>query len=95
MVFIKGQSGNPGGKVKGVSIVNILKEELRKIDPGTQKMVANGLVDVIIKKAVKNKDVTMIKDILNRVDGLPQAKVDVTTDGEKIEGIKYILPNEK
>jgi len=85
MVWKKGQSGNPNGRPEGsVSIVAEIKNKLKEIPDGSKKTYLQQLVETIFKKSIKDKDVKMITDIINRVDGKAKESVDVTTGGDKI-----------
>jgi hypothetical protein len=79
--------GNPGGgRPKGsVSIVEGIKKKLEELAPGEDvKTYRDIFIEKIFEKANKDGDVQMMKDVINRVDGMPQAHVDLTTDGEKL-----------
>ena len=78
------------GRPKGsVSIVAKLKEELLKIPQGKRKTYLELLVKRILDKGIKSGDVSMIKDIINRVDGMPQNNLDLTTKGESLVEILH------
>tara|TARA_Y100000310_G_C20658866_1_gene803556 strand:+ start:905 stop:1246 length:342 start_codon:yes stop_codon:yes gene_type:complete len=75
----KGESGNPNGRPKGsISVVSALKRELAKVPEGEKKTYLELLVKRIMKKGIVDGDVSMIKDIINRVDGMPKENVDIT-----------------
>jgi len=83
--FKKGQSGNPAGRKKGsLSLIPILKKELLKkvrLKGKKQKITyARALIKKILKKAIIEEDVQMIKDIFNRVDGMPKQSMDLGLD---------------
>lgn len=69
----KFKEGNPGGgRPKGsVSIVSAIKAKLEECPEGKEKTYLYYLVEKIFKKAVIDDDVSMIKDIIDRVDGKP------------------------
>jgi len=88
-LYVKGQSGNPAGRPEGsISVVSALKRELAKMAEGQttkeKKTYLEQLIKTILDKGIKEKDVTMIKDIIDRVDGKPLNNLDVTSQGEKI-----------
>jgi len=83
--FKKGQSGNSKGRPKGsLSLVSLLKEELEKFIKGGKKekvTYAKALIRKVLKKAIVDEDIQMMKDILNRVDGMPKQSVEVENEG--------------
>lgn len=83
MVFIKGVSGNPAGRPKRKTLTELLHEKLDK-DGGW-----DNLVEAIMTLA-KRKDKDIIKEIWKYTDGLPTQRTDITTDGEKLEGLVII-----
>lgn len=89
--FVKGNPG--GGRPKGsFSLVEMIKNKLQEQAKDKDKTYAEYFIDQLIKKTVVDGDVTMMRDILNRVDGMPQQKVDMTTQGEKIQSGVIVLP---
>jgi|TARA_Y100000310_G_scaffold325717_1_gene389599 hypothetical protein len=84
----KGESGNPNGRPEGsISVVSALKRELAKTPDGEKKTYLELLVKRMLKKGIVDGDVSMIKDIVNRTDGLPRQNLDVTSGGENIKQI--------
>ena len=82
--FVKGNPG--GGRPKGsISVVSAIKKKLEECPEGKEKTYLHYLVEKIMKKAIVDDDVSMIKDIINRVDGMPKESVDV-----KYEEVKPI-----
>lgn len=84
--FKPGQSGNPKGRPKGaISLVAILREKLAEIPPGSEdrKTYADLFIQRALGIALNGGDVAMIRDILNRIDGLPQGSLDLNTSGEQ------------
>ena len=86
----KGQSGNPGGRPKiGVSVTKLVAEALehevtaRGIDGKEKKAkVVEFLAEIIVARALKG-DISMIKAIWDRIDGLPAQKLDLgSSEGE-------------
>ncbi len=85
--FTAGASGNPAGRPKGsVSVVEAIKKKLQECPAGKEKTYLHYLVEKIMKKAVIDDDVAMIKDIINRVDGMPKESHDVNAE------IKLVKP---
>ena len=99
--FQKGQSGNTAGKKKGtISIVTALKRELEKIpdyhglDNEEKKSWLELIVRKMLRKGVEDGDVAMLKDIVNRVDGMPKETLDIQSKGERIGGFNFIRPED-
>lgn len=77
---------NREGRPKGsISVVSAIKKKLEECPEGKEKTYLHYLVEKIMKKAIVDDDVAMIKDIINRVDGMPKESVDV-----KYEEVKPI-----
>jgi len=75
--FKPGQSGNPKGRPKGtLSVVAELKKQLEQCPDGDKRTYLEILVKKVLKKGIVDGDVNMIKDIINRVDGMPQQKIE-------------------
>jgi hypothetical protein len=88
--FKPGQSGNPAGRPKGtLSLVSLLKRKLAEyIETTDEKKItyAEALIIEMLKKALKDGDVAMIRDIMDRIDGRPTQRTELTgKDGEPIE----------
>ena len=84
--FKKGQSGNSKGRPKGsLSLVSLLKEELEKFiktaDKKERVTYAKALIRKVLKKAIVDEDIQMMKDILNRVDGMPKQAIEMDNKG--------------
>lgn len=63
--FVKGQSGNPGGRPKGISLAAVLADELSVDD-------ARKVIRAIVK-AAKDGDVRAFQALIDRTDGkVPQ-----------------------
>ena len=93
-IWKKGQSGNPNGRPGGsVSIVEGIKKKLLEIEPINKKTYLELFLSSYFKNAIKNGDTNLMRDIINRVDGMPKQNVDVMSDGEKLQGPLPYLPN--
>ena len=75
--FATGVSGNPEGrKIGSFSLVAILKNKLQELPEGQDKETyAHKLILRMLKSAIIEGDGAMIRDIVNRVDGLPKASL--------------------
>jgi Family of unknown function (DUF5681) len=70
--FKPGQSGNPGGRPRGVSLTKLIsglleKEEFQGVSLEGRK-VADALAFVIVKKAIEG-DYRFVELVMNRIDG--------------------------
>jgi len=85
--FKPGQSGNLKGRPKGTfSLATILKRKLQEVPEGEQRILADSLIDDLIKKAFDEKDPKAMKLIMNYVDGLPRATIGLDGgEGKPIE----------
>lgn len=96
--WVKGVSGNPEGakKGQGISLVGLLKKKLETIPDGVDKLsFAEAIIEVLVKKAIKDEDIHAIKDIINRVDGMPRESIDVTGEGVPIALIEFVGKGDK
>lgn len=70
--FVPGVSGNPNGRPEGtLSLVAILKEELEKIPGGKKEEYARIFIRKYIDKAMIEGDASIMRDMINRIDGIP------------------------
>ena len=89
--FIKGVSGNPLGKPEGsISVVSAIKKKLEEYPEGKDKTYLYYLIETIFKKAIVENDVSMIKDIINRIDGMPKQPI----VGDKDQPIEITISQE-
>lgn len=72
--FKPGQSGNPGGRPKGVSLTALLREAMEQ--PDGETTVAQELVNMAIREA-KAGNFQFFKEVLDRVDGKVIDKVEI------------------
>jgi len=91
--FVTGHKGM-GGRPKGLSIVALLKKALEEVPEGEKMTYAEALVKIVLKKALTDEDKDMIRDIINRVDGMPKQSIEHGVD-DTVEEIKVeIVKNE-
>jgi len=76
--------GRPEGSV---SIVEGIKRKLMEIQPENKKTYLELFLNKLFLKAIKEGDVTLMKDIINRVDGMPKQSIDATTNGQNLSTI--------
>jgi uncharacterized protein DUF5681 len=84
--FKPGQSGNPAGRPKGASLIDMLRRVLEREHQG--RPVGELLVECLVKEGLKGK-LPHIKEILDRVEGKVAEKMSV--EGVRYGG-SYILP---
>lgn len=102
--FVKGASGNPAGRPLGsLSVVAEIKKQLDEVaeeDPMKRKKLVL-LVRRLILKAINDGDSSMIKDIIDRIDGRPRQSIEIedmredTTKDKLNELIEKLNSNEK
>lgn len=85
--FKKGNPGGPGRPKGTFSLVGMIKDKLQEKGKGKDKTYAEYFIDQLIKKAVIDGDVAMMKDIIDRIDGKPKQALDMTTNGESLNSI--------
>ena len=84
--FKKGESGNPGGRPKGMSIESQLRKRLSEGESGEK--IVESLITVALRQAL-NGDFRFWNSIIERVDG----KVADRIAGPDGEGLTVILEN--
>lgn len=89
--FKQGQSGNPEGRPKGsVSITSAIRRKLEETNPKTKRQYVDDLVDVMIQRAVNEKDFRVIKEIWNHLDGSPRQTGEILGDGNQPSSLVYL-----
>jgi hypothetical protein len=92
MAFQKGVSGNPGGRPKRDWS---WASELEKAVNETEKQTGKTFRELVAKRVVAEAasgNINAIKELINRMDGFPLAYTDITSEGEKLEGIIIYKP---
>ncbi len=79
MPFTKGDKNiNRKGRGPGaVSIVDALKRKLQEYHPQERRKYLDLFVDKIIEKSLAYGDVPMMRDVINRIDGMPVQKTEL------------------
>jgi hypothetical protein len=88
MPFVKGQSGNPGGRTRNKPWLEALRLALHEETPDGRKRL-RAIADKMVELALAG-DLEAIREIGNRLDGRPRQQVEVdasVTAGESIEAI--------
>lgn len=79
---------NLNGRPKGsVSIVEGIRQKLEDVDPKSKKVWLDSFLDKLFEKAVKEGNEQLMRDMINRVDGMPKQSTDITSGGDKIEPV--------
>lgn len=73
-----------GRPVGSVSIVEGIKKKLLEIEPENKKTYLDLFLSRYFRKAIKDGDVGLIRDMINRIDGMPMQKNDLTTNGKDL-----------
>jgi hypothetical protein len=81
--WVSGISGNPYGRPK-FSLVSILGELLQEIPEGEREIKARQLMKKAIDMAMGG-DTAMLRDIINRIDGMPKEKIEMEGEIEHRE----------
>jgi len=88
-LFIPGTATpNPAGRPKGsLSIVSALREKLKEkskyMKNGEQLSYLEAFLEKMLKIALDKEDVAMIRDVVNRIDGLPKQDIGLTVDDKR------------
>jgi len=90
----KFQKGNKFGKgrPKGTySFIPMLKRKLKEIDGMTDKTKGEMIIEALINKAIADKDIQAMKEMFNRIDGMPTQKI----GGDRDNPIEFKLNGEE
>lgn len=88
MPFVKGKSGNPKGRPPGtLELLPLIAKRFEEINPETGKSYKEEYAISYVDKHVKEART----DALDRYDGKPMQRTDLTTGGEKITGLTMEL----
>ena len=87
MTFVKDDLRiNRAGRPKDTfSLVSLLKKKLQEefpegADVQERKTYAEKLIETMMERSITKKDTIMIRDIINRIDGMPTQKFGVDDD---------------
>jgi hypothetical protein len=89
--LLPGNTANPNGRPKGsFSLVEMIKHKLQEIPEGKDKTYAEYFIEQMMKKTVVEGDVSMMRDMINRVDGMPKQAIEQSGEvGLIIKQVKY------
>jgi hypothetical protein len=83
MPFKKGQSGNPAGRPRGDwTWAGMIRKAMENKNLDGEE-IKKGVAEALVAKALDG-DVQAIKEIGNRIDGMPQQFIDHTSKGEQV-----------
>jgi hypothetical protein len=88
--LLPGNSGNPNGRPKGsFSLVEMIRHKLEEVDPldNDKRTYAQILVAKIIEQGAKSTDTTSQKLIMNYLEGLPKATLNIGGDKDSLEAL--------
>lgn len=87
--------GRPKGSKSFTTKVREALEVLSgvKDEEGVELTNEQLLAKNIVKDALTGKDTQLRKMVWNYLDGMPKQAMDLTSKGDKITGINYILPD--
>ena len=95
MPFQKGVSGNPGGRPKKDWTWS---QMLEKIGEETEIKSGKKFKELVSRRLwveCVNGNITAIKELFNRMEGLPMQFTDFTSGGDKLEGLVIIKDGSK
>jgi len=80
-------------------MVSMTADELKKIWDNPNSTILEKTMASALRKSIEKGNLDSVETLLNRVYGKPKEKVDITTDGEKINEpkiqIEVIIPRKK
>lgn len=77
MVFVKGQSGNPGGRAKkDWTFAMLLEQVADETEEKTGKQYKELVARRLFEEAIKG-NMGAIKEIMNRMDGVPRQSAEI------------------
>ena len=81
--FKPGQSGNPNGRPKRDWTVAGLIEQAMEQEDETGVPYKKAVYEKLVKMA-KDGDIQAVKEVNQRLDGMPKQSTDITTNGESL-----------
>ena len=91
-------AGNKYGKGRpegSLSLVSLLKEKLEKVPENERLSFAEAVIEALVKKAIVSEDIGAIREILNRVDGMPKESIDIKGEGIPVALVRFVGKDEK
>ena len=75
--FVDGWTGGPGRPKGSFSLVSLIKSKLQEKQKGSDKTYAESFIEKLMKKAIKDGDTATMRDMINRIDGLPRQNIGI------------------
>ena len=97
--LLPGNTANPNGRPKGISLLSILKEKLGKtiLVDGKEISFAEQFIEDYLRKTYDAQDGVAIRDIIDRIDGKPSQTNIIKTEklNELAEAFKEIAKEDE
>lgn len=90
----KGTTPNPNGRPKKEWTMAGLIEQALEIEHTTGKPKKQVIAEKLAELAMRG-DMQAIREINNRMDGMPMQRTDITSKDEKVEGLLIYQPEKK
>lgn len=88
-LFAKGNPGGPGRPAGSRSFTTKVKDALEKIAEGKEYSFEEALIKAILKKAIVDQDVTMMRIVWEQLDGKPIQRM-ANADGTNLNPVILI-----
>jgi hypothetical protein len=73
------------------AMVAMSVEELRKVFESDKSTILEKTIAAALRNGLKKGDLGSLETLLNRVYGRPNQKMDITTQGERIDEPRYVI----
>jgi hypothetical protein len=82
MAWVKGQTGNAGGRPKEKPFADALRMALAEEDPTTKKRRLRVIADKLVESACQGEP-WAIREVMDRIDGKPTQAIEATLNDER------------
>jgi len=92
--FKPGQSGNPAGRPKSITVSDALRQALKVVDSNDGRTLAQIVADHLITLATKGRGhikIRAIQELVDRVEGKPRQSVEVLVPKSEIERYESMI----
>jgi Family of unknown function (DUF5681) len=95
--FKPGESGNPNGRPKSITVADALRRALKEVDPRDRagrtlaEIVADQLIHLATKGRGGNIKIRAIQEIVDRVEGKPRQSVEVHVPTSEVERYESMI----